>query len=112
MRHQMMQCARNTATIAIPVPQRTTRNVNCIPMKTPMKIQYNTLLIEAPSAARGSRPLPSRELYSGAPRLSTSSPPLSLLLEGILPSAMSSADCTMAGSMPMLAIATTVSPFV
>lgn len=50
--------------------------------------------------------------HAGTPTSNTSNPPCSWLLLGILPSFISSALCAMAGSLPMLAMATTSSPLV
>lgn len=112
-----MQCHKNSVAIAIPTLPRIIKNVIWAPMKTPMNTQYTIWLganpKPTPLVARTTKSLFSMPgLYSGGPKLITSNPSFSLLLPGILPSAISSALCVMAGSYPMLAIATTVSPLV
>lgn len=110
----MMQCFKKIVIIVIPTPARMTINVICAHMNTPMNAQYTRSVGVSPynTNLRRGRLTPLLELYSGGPRLRISRPPFSLLLVGILPSAMSSALWVITGSMPMLATATTVSPFV
>lgn len=93
--------------INAPTPPRIPRKATWAARITPKNIRIATFLSAKPPSH-----LRSLELYSGAPKLITSSPSLSWLLVGILPSAISSALCDIAGSLPILAIATTVSPLV
>lgn len=93
--------------INVPTPPRIPRKTTWAASITPKNTHATTCMNAKPPSH-----LRNLELYSGAPKLITSSPSLSWLLVGILPSAISSALCVMAGSLPILAIATTVSPLV
>lgn len=100
----LTQCHKKTVVIEVPKNNRIVKNVSCAPMNTAMNAQYinspNVKPKTAPVVFLGATAffasLPA--LYSGGPKLSTSKPSFNWLLPGILPSAMSSADCVMAGS--------------
>lgn len=114
-----MERSTNFVVMVTPMKLRMAMKVNSADKKTPMNAQYTISIGESPKTTAPRPKLGSTcssllllELYSGGPRLSTSRPSLSLVLVGIFPRAMSSALCDMTGSIPMLATATTVSPFV